>query len=1055
MDPSVLYSLIQSISRGDTDLAESQIENHRQSNVDSLISAIISVISQHSNDVPVVQTALFVLKKIVPKSWSIGFEEYEGPAISPDLKTETKSMLVDHLIGHPTNKVRSVAALLAATIASVEYPDEWPDLIESVCSPILHGDKHKVYGALLTLKELVGETITDEFRQVGKLILQTIYTVASSPSDTSNNDPISGGPKLYSPFASAMAIQIFGLCTDLFVLPGEEDLDSDTAEIVSQWGPLLVEYLGKPTNPEDKGWTYIKMESAKSFTSLLAVLVKPTSKFGPQAFESIIQNLLFLLPSYAQHHINNIGGESDGLDNDDSTFFSDEISLKALIYEEYELLIDLISHKSIAKKLINNVAGFFDLLVKYAQITLADEELWSADMNEFVKEEGELSFGKDVRSQILGVVSAAYRTRQINIVKGMVEKALEILDSSESTWKLRESALYILALAVAEDHENQQTIPPAAVNYILKYISEYHTDSHILLRARSFITGATVCKNFSQVLDEKEVRIPFFERTVDAAVSDQEETVKAACILSFSKYCSIIQRDYITTKLETIYQIISAITPITEEDTPSIFAEVLMTVIQANVYFSAQYPKMVEIIYNLLSKDVSNIMLSNEIEDIMAELAETATEDDVYPQFIQHALPPLLQSILSIKDWDYTPELVLSLNLLAIIIDKGPVPVPEDVLNIFFEPLYKIVSNSTDAQVLQSATEVLSFLCDHASEQIKQWHDSDGKSGIELLIMIVARLLDPTWEDDACISSGLLIVSIVDKFGQVIGQYLPEILEATAKRLATAKQPILIENFIKVFSELIIKNTNEALDFLSSQQIEIDAPVTQPNGTINVAPGAPTERKVVSGLHVVISKWIANFDILRGYDEIRTNILALGRLFELHDSRINSIVVEGDLLPVPADVIMTRSKARAHGTIYTQVTANVKIIKLFLRELIIGKFMEERDTQSAIKETSLGARQADNDGDDDWEDEDEFALEGGFSFKDAVKYVDIEDIDPIDGEDYGENSRRALWGGTDRSTQVIIAEWLKHVTTQYADSFKENIYPQLSPEEQAYLQKLA
>lgn len=114
-----------------------------------------------------------------------------------------------------------------------------------------------------------------------------------------------------------------------------------------------------------------------------------------------------------------------------------------------------------------------------------------------------------------------------------------------------------------------------------------------------------------------------------------------------------------------------------------------MVVIQANVTLAVQHPNLVEIIYNLLSRDPTNVMLSNEIEDIMTELSESATDAGLYPSFVQHALPPLLQSILSIKDWDYSPELVLSLNLLGVIIDNGPYPVPEEILNTFWNRFIK------------------------------------------------------------------------------------------------------------------------------------------------------------------------------------------------------------------------------------------------------------------------------------------------------------------------------------------------------------------------------
>lgn len=1075
MDPSFVYSIIQRITSGDTASAEHDIETCRQSNVDELVTSILTVISQHHTEVPVIQSALLILKIIIPKSWSIGFEEFTGPPISLDIKGKTRSLLVDHLIGHHVSKVRSVAALLTANIASVEYPDEWPNLIDIVSNLILNGNSYQVFGGLSTLKELVGETITEaEFRQTGALILSTLYAVASSPSESSdissiisNDSNTQTGPKKFSPFASAIALQIFTGCADLFVLPSD-DVSSEAkiaTQVVSQWSPLLVQYLGKQINPKDLAWIYTKMETAKSFSALLSVVPKSASQFAPQAFEQILQSLQYLLPTYSNYIVNDSVPlhSNDELSNE-SFFVPENISLDSLIYEEYELLIDLIVHKSLAKKLTNDVSAFLDLMLNYAQITQDDEDVWEDDMNEYIKEEGDLSIRKDVRSQVLGVLSTVYKTRQINLLDGIVNKTLQVFSADNSTWKMQEAALYLLSNVIAEDHENRATVSQDSITTLISKISQCQQNPNALFRARAFLTGAAICKSFSDRIDTTAVKIPLFEAAANAAASDSNDTVKAACLISFQKFCPLLPDEYLSSKLDVLYQIISSMTPKADEDSPALFAEVLMVVIQANVTLAVQHPNLVEIIYNLLSRDPTNVMLSNEIEDIMTELSESATDAGLYPSFVQHALPPLLQSILSIKDWDYSPELVLSLNLLGVIIDNGPYPVPEEILNTFLEPLYKIATNSTDNQVLQSVTEILSFLCDHAPEQLKNWHSSEGQSGIEILILSVARLLDPSWEDSACVNTGLLIVSIVDKFDQILGEYLPQILEATAKRLATAKSPVLIENFIKVFSKLISKNHKEVLDFLASQQITITVPVSNSDGTINVAPGAPTEERIVSGLYVVISKWVANFDILRGYDEIRQNIITLGNLYELQDPRIEAVIVEGDLLPVPENVIMTRSRAKAYGTIYTQVTANVKIVKLFMRELVMGKFAEAKDAELAMKQSARSLGQSglhqNNDeeaGDDDWE---EFEEDNGPSYQDAMRFAGIEDVDTAeimaaesatDPEGY---AKRNGWAGSDHNTQAMIAGWLKNVATQDIGHFKEKVYPKLSNEEQLYLQKL-
>lgn len=1071
MDSATVYSIIQRLSSGDTVSAEQELESYRKSHIDDLISSIFEVIAKFNSDIPVIQSALLILKIIIPKAWSIGFEEYEGPPISQDLKSKSRALLIE-LLGHEASKVRSVAALLASRIASVEYPDDWPDLIDQISNLVLNGNQSQIFGALATLKELVGETITEaEFRQVGFTLLNTLYAVASSPAEsttaattstTTTNNTINEQPpntQSFSPIATAIALQIFCQCADLLAIPTDPNSPEAqiASQVVNQWAPILVSYIGKPSDPTDIGWTYVKIESLKAFASILTTVPKQVAPFAPQAFESIIQSLQFLLSSYYKNVVSS--SSFDNLERNPSwVFIPETVNLESLVYEEFELLVDLLGHSSIARKLTNDVQAFFDLLIQYAQISKADEDLWQDDMNEFLREEGEFSIKKDVRSEIPDILSALFKTRQLNLVSVFTEKSLALFQT-ESSWKLKEASLYLLTWLLAEDHDSHNQLPQEIIDKLITHISEFHFDSNVLLRARSFIAGASLCKSLSDRVDLATVKIPLFESTANSAVSDTNDTVKSACLISFQKFCPLLPHEYLVTKLNVLYQIVSAMTPNADEDTPTMFAEVLLAIIEADLVQAVRNPNLIEIIYNLLSRDPTNIMLTNEIEDMMEQLAETATDEDYYLDFVQHSLPPLLQSILSIKDWDYTPELVLSLNILGVIIDKGPYPVPEDILNTFFEPLYKIVMNSSDNQVLQTATEILSFLTSHASAQLQTWTNSEGRNGIELLIVAVARLLEPVWEDSACINTGLLILAIVNKFGQFLGDYIPQILEATAKRLAIAKHPVLIENFIRVFSELVASSAADVVDFLSNQSIDIVSPDSISSTT-------------TTGLQVVLSKWVSNFDVLRGYDEIKSNIVALGKLYELQDPRIANIIVEGDPLPAPDDVILTRSKTRQLGAVYTKVSVPVKIIKLFLRELIMGKFTVSKDANAAMQQQQTSSSKLNDghgneenrlndegNGDDEWEDlEEDPILEGGITYSEALKYAGIEDID---GEELLADDRnpeafanRRAWAGSDYGTQLMIADWIKQVIGSDVGNFKESIFPQLSREEQKYLEIL-
>ena len=115
-----------------------------------------------------------------------------------------------------------------------------------------------------------------------------------------------------------------------------------------------------------------------------------------------------------------------------------------------------------------------------------------------------------------------------------------------------------------------------------------------------------------------------------------------------------------------------------------------------------------------------------------------------------------------------------------------------------------------------------------------------------------------------------------------------------------------------------------------------------------------------------MTKWLENSVNFAGYDEIRQNIIALSKLYELDDQRLSQIHVKGDLIVSQSNRIMTRSRARQNPDQYTIVPANLKIIKVLVDELHNASGNAQNlDPKSA----NLDDGDSDDDEDEDWEDE--------------------------------------------------------------------------------------
>jgi hypothetical protein len=236
----------------------------------------------------------------------------------------------------------------------------------------------------------------------------------------------------------------------------------------------------------------------------------------------------------------------------------------------------------------------------------------------------------------------------------------------------------------------------------------------------------------------------------------------------------------------------------------------------------------------------------------------------------------------------------------------------------------------------------------HDHQQVLAWQDASGRSGLEVCLHIIDRLLGPSIEDNSASEVGGLAAELVEKAGQErLGPFLPQLLQAVANRLATAQAAAFIQSLILVFARLTLSGAHDVVEFLSQIQIQGE-----------------------SGLQVVLAKWLENSVNFAGYDEIRQNVIALSKLYSLNDPRLAQTQVKGDLIVSNDDgLIKTRSRAKQNPDQYTIIPASLKIIKVLIEELLSAS--GQRAAANAAAAAVASASFDDENDEEGWEDDDD------------------------------------------------------------------------------------
>ena len=185
--------------------------------------------------------------------------------------------------------------------------------------------------------------------------------------------------------------------------------------------------------------------------------------------------------------------------------------------------------------------------------------------------------------------------------------------------------------------------------------------------------------------------------------------------------------------------------------------------------------------------------------------------------------------------------------MLSVLAEYGSEPLPQGFVAAVMPKLNRVLMSSADEQLLRSATTAVKNILVHDYKQLFEWRDTNGKGGLEVVLVVVDRLLSPNVDDNAAAEVGGLAAELVEKAGsERLGPYLMQLLRAVAIRLASATTTQLIQSLTLVFARLSLHSAHEVIEFLSQVQIGQE-----------------------SGLQIVMSKWLEHSINFSGYDAIR------------------------------------------------------------------------------------------------------------------------------------------------------------------------------------------
>jgi len=809
------------------------------------------------------QAALLYLKTWVQACWSDGFDEFNGQLYADGARrAQIRQALLDlALNGHDERKVKSAASLVVSKIATTDFPDDWPDLLPTVLSVVGSGTDAQLHGALKVLGELVDDCFNEEqFFKVARELVKVVRDVAVNESR--------------KPILRALAVSVFRSCFDILEMVMEDHkaaVKGFAEETLSGWTPFFITTLKAPLPPnpldeedQEAGASEIYRGSVALKLQVVKVLMRIRSVFpaqlAPQSTALFGATWDELSGLQAQYHGMYIDDDQQGrLEDADGLPYT----LDFLVLEELDFMQACLRAPPVRKELEQQlrvqgsvttswVTAVMKIAVAYAQITTEEEGLWDIDVNVFLSEEVNVTANYTPRTACGDLISKLGEWLNAATVEGLLAYT-RTLYAENASWKAKEAALYLLDQLLGDFQEVEQKIGAEAAKGYTDFIQRAMQEEAVFLRARGYLVAGSLTRTSGDAL--RPIAATFMEASLRAITDDPSEVVKVSSIRALQYYLAALPPAVTLQKQPVIIASLSNFLNTQDlsdlDDSDDLLITIIETLRDAVLLDTSTCLTSggLDLLFTVASRGATNFQIALLVTETFEEIASTiaATGSGQYAQLSAKVLPSLMGAFDVATLTEENALANLAAELLSVLTANGSPPMPHGFVATVMPRLTRLLLGSQDDELLKSSTTAVMHMLSNDPEQMFNFRDQAGKGGLEVVLIIIDRLLNPAVDDNGAAEVGGLAAEVVEKAGpERLGPYLMQLLRAVAVRLTTATQAAFIQSLILVFARLSLVAAQDVVSFLADLSIGGQG-----------------------GLQVVMSKWLENSVTFAGYDDIR------------------------------------------------------------------------------------------------------------------------------------------------------------------------------------------
>ncbi|XP_006628350.1 importin-9 [Lepisosteus oculatus] len=930
------------------------------------------------------QLASVILKQYVETHWCAQSEKFRPPETTDRAKAAIRQLLPGGL-RESISKVRSSVAYAVSAIAHWDWPEAWPELFNLLMEMLVSGDVFAVHGAMRVLTEFTREVTDTQMPLVAPVILPEMYKIFTMA-------------EVYSIRTRSRAVEIFTTCANLIC--AIEELEKGAAKalifpVVQQFTEAFIQALQMPDGPSsDSG---LKMEVLKAVTALVKNFPKHMVSSMQQILPIVWNTLTESAAFYVRTEVNDTEEVDDPVDSD-----GEVLGFENLVFSIFEFVHTLLENSRFKSTVNKALPELIYYIILYMQITEDQITVWTANPQQFVEDEDDETFSYSVRisaQDLLLAVATEFQNESAAALAAAATRHLQEAEQAKNSgnqhwWKIHEACMLALGSVKSIITEN---VKNGRVQFDMHgFLTNVILSDLNLSAASPFLLGRALwaASRFTAAMSPELIQ-QFLQATVSGLHDSQPPSVRISAVRAIWGYCdqlkmsdsTHIMQPFLPSVLDGLVQLAAQFS-----------SEVLTLVMETLCIVCTVDPAFTTSVENKICPLTIAIFLKYSNDPVVAALAQ-----DIFKELAQieacqgpmqmRLIPTLISIMQAPADKIPSGLCATAIDILTTVVRHTKPPLSELLISQAFPVVAQCTLRTDDNATMQNGGECLRAYVSVALEQVGQWRDEQGHSGLWYVMQVVSQLLDPRTSEFTAAFVGRLVSTLIARAGTQLGDNLDQILRAILSKMQQAETLSVMQSLIMVFAHLVHSQLEPLLEFLCS----LPGPTGKP------------------ALEFVMSEWMSRQHLFYGQYEGKVSTVALCKLLQhgvnTNDKRLQDIMVKGEEIFNPDEGIRTRSKSAKNPERWTNIPLLVKIFKLIINELSSvmetnasraaaadwsqdsGDMWEEQEDEEAEEDEGLAGQLlsdliASNKYDDDYyEDEDE---EDPDALKDPIYQIDIQ-----------------------------------------------------------------